>query len=314
MFVHKHSRYFIPVIFAGILFGQVPGEKEPRTFLFGLIKFDKESPYESGYWFDKWFRSREFAALVTLIPIELRYGVGFNGAFSGSISNPSAKDEKGNIKYEDDTIEQLDQGFANIWGSAIDLDLGLVNLPHYIIRTSWMNMMTGLNYRRSSIFSPAFLPYSVWGNTTPSWGEKKKFSPLINEFLITNTLQWQPFNFWYLNFRYAYGFATAKFYTTNNEIWDEAPTGSGTSMALGVGIRFILDPGKSNQFTLGLDFRHSYTKINTINDPGDLTPIRDFDLANYGIYLTISAFYGGKRKNYTIIGIISVPGMNLTDF
>ena len=295
MFVHKHSRYFIPVIFAGILFGQVPGEKEPRTFLFGLIKFDKESPYESGYWFDKWFRSREFAAPVTLIPIELRYGVGFNGAFSGGISNPSAKDEKGNIKYEDDTIEQLDQGFTNIWGSAIDLDLGLVNLPHYIIRTSWMNMMTGLNYRRSSIFSPAFLPYSVWGNTTPSWGEKKKFSPLINEFLITNTLQWQPFNFWYLNFRYAYGFATAKFYTTNNEIWDEAPTGSGTSMALGVGIRFILDPGKSNRFTLGLDFRHSYTKINTINDPGDLTPIRDFDLANYGLYLTISAFYGGKQ-------------------
>ena len=125
MFVHKHSRYFIPVIFAGILFSHAPGEKEPRPFLFGLIKFDKESPYESGYWFDNWFRSREFSAPVTLIPIELRYGIGFNGAFSGGISNPSAKDEKGNINYEDNTIEQLDQGFTNIWGPAIDLDLGL---------------------------------------------------------------------------------------------------------------------------------------------------------------------------------------------
>ena len=57
-----------------------------------------------------------------------------------------------------------------------------------------------------------------------------------------------------------------------------------------------MDPGKSNRFTIGLDFRHSHTKINTINDPGDLTPIRDFDLANYGFYLTISAFYGGKRS------------------
>tara|TARA_B100000686_G_scaffold80943_1_gene87356 strand:- start:16776 stop:18626 length:1851 start_codon:yes stop_codon:yes gene_type:complete len=295
MFYHKHNFYFLSVIFAAMLFSQVFGEKEPRTLLFGLIKFDKESPYESGYWFDKWFRSREFASPVIFIPIELRYGIGFNGSFSGGISNPSAKDEKGNINYEDNTIEQLDQGFTNIWGSAIDLDLGLINIPRYLIKTSWMNMMTGINYRRSKIFSPAFVPYSVWGNSNASWVEKKKFSPLMNEFLITNTLQWQPFNFWYLNFRYAYGYATAKFYTSDNEIWDDTPTGSGTSMALGVGIRFILDPGKSNRFTLGLDIRHSYTKINNINDPANLTPISNFDLANYGLYLTISAFYGGKR-------------------
>ena len=295
MFIYNRNSYFIMFLFVGVLFSQIPEKKEPRTFLFGLIKLDVESPYESGYWYEKWFRSREFSAPVTFIPIELRYGIGFNGSFSGGILNPSAKDDKGKINYEDDSIEQFDQGYTNIWGSAIDLDLGLVNIPNYVIKTSWMNMMTGFNYKRSSIFSPAFLPYSVWGNTKSSWSAKKKFSPLMNEFLITNTMQWQPFNFWYLNFRYAYGFATTKFYTTDNEVWDKSPTGSGTSMALGIGIRFILDQGKSNRFTIGLDFRHSYTKINKINDPADLTPIKDFDLANFGLFFTISAFYGGDR-------------------
>ena len=75
------------------LFGQISKKTESKTFLFGLIKFDRESTYESGYWFDKWFRSREFAAPVNFIPIELRYGIGFNGDFAGSFSNPSAKDE-----------------------------------------------------------------------------------------------------------------------------------------------------------------------------------------------------------------------------
>ena len=72
------------------LFGQISKKTESKTFLFGLIKFDRESTYESGYWFDKWFRSREFAAPVNFIPIELRYGIGFNGDFAGSFSNPSA--------------------------------------------------------------------------------------------------------------------------------------------------------------------------------------------------------------------------------
>ena len=277
------------------LFGQISKKTESKTFLFGLIKFDRESTYESGYWFDKWFRSREFAAPVNFIPIELRYGIGFNGDFAGSFSNPSAKDEKNNIKYENDSIEQLEQGISNIWGPSVELDLGLINLPHYLLNTSWMNMMTGFTFRRSRLFSPALLPYEAWGNTNANWKGEKKFSPFMNEILLTNVLQWQPFNFWYLNFRYSYGLAATRFYSSDNENWDKSPSGLGTSSAFGLGIRFIIDSGKSNRYTIGIDLRHSYTKINTINDPGDLTPIKNFDLVNYGLYFTISAFYGGKK-------------------
>tara|TARA_S200000501_G_scaffold67635_3_gene59185 strand:+ start:940 stop:2790 length:1851 start_codon:yes stop_codon:yes gene_type:complete len=289
------KNYLLLLIVFGPLFGQLNKKKEPKTFLFGLIKFDSESTYESGYWFDRWFRSREFAAPVNFIPIELRYGIGFNGDFSGSVSNPSAKDEKNNIKYEDGSIEQLEQGISNIWGPSIEIDLGLINLPHYLINTTWMNMMTGFTFRRSTLFSPALLPHEAWGNTNANWKGEKKFSPFMNEILLTNVLQWQPFNFWYLNFRYSYGLATTKFYSSDNENWDKSPYGSGTSSAFGLGIRFIIDSGKSNRYTLGIDLRHSYSKINSINDPGDLTPIKNFDLVNYGLYLTISAFYGGKK-------------------
>ena len=36
------------------------------------------------------------------------------------------------------------------------------------------------------------------------------------------------------------------------------------------------------------------TKINKITDPDNITPVNRFDLANYGIYLTLATFYGGK--------------------
>jgi len=113
--------------------------------------------------------------------------------------------------------------------------------------------------------------------------------------MLTTHLQYQPFNNWFINFRYSYGLASALFYTPDHEQWDETLTGSGTSAAYGAGIRFILDPGKENRFTVGLDFRYSYTKIHTIWDPDDKTPINRFDLSNYGLYLTLSAFYGGNK-------------------
>tara|TARA_A100001011_G_scaffold394058_1_gene485506 strand:+ start:1042 stop:2895 length:1854 start_codon:yes stop_codon:yes gene_type:complete len=266
-----------------------------KSSFFDLVKFDTSSPYETGYWYDKWFKSREFSYPVKKIPIELRYGIGFNGSFSGSASDPSAKDEKTLITYEDNSIEKINQDFSNLWGTAIDIDFMMYNLPHYILNTSWLNMMTGFSYRKNTLSNPATIPFSVWGNIEgkESWGVDKKFSPTTNEFLITNVMQWQPFNSWYLNFRYGYGFANTKFYTSDNKKWDETPSGSGTSMALGFGIRFILDPGKANKFSLGIDLRHSYTKIHTINDPKNVTPIEKFRLTNYGLYLTLSAFYGG---------------------
>jgi hypothetical protein len=104
-------------------------------------------------------------------------------------------------------------------------------------------------------------------------------------------------NNWYLNFRYSYGLASALFSSPDKEVWDESLSGSGTSSAGGVGVRFILDPGKQSRFTVGLDFRYSYTKIHTINDPLDKTPITRFDLSNYGFYLTLSTFYGGKKTS-----------------
>ncbi len=292
---NKLKYIFLFTLITNFVFCKNRSNDRQKSKFFDLIKFDTSSPYETGYWFDKWFKSREFSIPVTRIPIEVRYGIGFNGSFSGSARDPSAKDEKKLITYEDNSIEKINQDFSNLWGTAIDMDLMMYNLPHYILNTSWMNMMTGFSYRRNTLSKPATIPFSVWGNIAgkESWGVEKKFSPITNEFLITNTMQWQPFNSWYLNFRYSYGFANAKFYTSDNKKWDEYPKGKGTSMALGFGFRFILDPGKANRFSFGIDFRHSYTKIHTITDPQDITPIKKFRLTNYGLYLTLSAFYGG---------------------
>lgn len=281
-----------------VTFLSAQGEKkEPKTFLFGLIKFDTESEYEDGYWINKWFFAREFASPVNLIPIEIRYGVGVNGKSTGSsssLSSDSFKDDPKKIRYESD-VTPLSQGVKNIWGSSIEIDVGLINIPHYIVGTSWMNVMNGISYRSSTLSSPALVPNEDWGLVNSSWGDSAYFSPKLSEYLATTHLQYQPFDNWYLNFRYSYGLASALFYSTDGESWNQNLTGSGTSAAGAIGIRFIIDPGKNNRFTVGMDFRYSYTKIHTINDPAEITPISRFDLSNYGIYLTLSAFYGGNK-------------------
>ena len=298
MLTRKIKSYLFLILCSNYLLGQFEDEKEPRTYLFGLIKFDTESAYEKGAWSDKWIHAREFAEPVKIIPIELRYGIGFSGKTQGSATSfnqQSVADESGLIKY-DEVDEGVNQEFKNLWGSSLELDIGLVNIPHFLMKTSWINVMTGFTYRSNQRFLGSEVPYESWADANASWSEKKYFSPSTKEYLLTNHFQYQPFNHWYFNFRYSYGLATAQFYQTNQDegLWDDSPTGAGTSMATGVGIRFILDPGKTNQFSLGVDFRYSYTKLKNINDPDDITPINRIDISDYGLYFTLSAFYGGR--------------------
>ena len=114
---------------------------------------------------------------------------------------------------------------------------------------------------------------------------------------MTSHFQYQPFDKWYINFRHSYGIASTYFYSPdrNEEVWDKKISGSGTSSASALGLRFIFDPGLSNQFSVGLDLRYSYTKIGKINDPQNISPIKNFDLQNFGIYLTLATFYGGRK-------------------
>ncbi len=283
----------IPFI-TGNIYSQSLLEKTPKKLFWGLVSIDKKSEYEKGYWFDKWFRSREFSAPITYMPIEIRYGLGINGKFSGSSSTPTAA-ELDNWIWYDREVSALDQEAKNIFGAALDIDFAMVNIPYIIMNTSWMNFLTGINFRSSSIFLPKNIP-NDWKEGTVISGDDIQYKPEIKEYLITNTLQWQPFNPWYVNFRYGYGLASSKFYFDKNiETISATPSGSGTSMALGLGFRYIIDPGKSNRFSIGIDFRHSYTKINKISDPDNVTPVNRFDIANYGIYLTLSTFYGGGK-------------------
>ena len=297
MFALKNIRHALILFILSGLVGQVQLKKEPRTFLFGLIKLDTESAYEDGAWINKWLYAREFAAPVSFAPLEIRYGFGFNGKTSGSASNlsdDSASDDPDKIKY-DGNVDPITQEFKNIWGSSLEIDVGLFNLPHYLVGTSWMNVMTGLTYRSSKIWYPAETPSESWAETNTDWGDTAYFSTKITDYMLTTHLQYQPFNNWFVNFRYSYGLSSALFYSPDQEVWNKTLKGSGTSAAGAIGIRFILDSGKINRFTVGLDFRYSYTKIHTITDVEDITPINRFDLVNYGLYLTLSAFYGGKN-------------------
>ena len=273
---------------------QILRNKDPKKILWGLITIPNDDNSENVSIYDRIFRRREFATPINYMPIEIRYGIGVNGKLSGSTSSPSATDLDNWIWF-DSEVEPLNQSIENIVGTSIDIDIGMINIPNLIMKTSWMNVLTGINYRSSTIISPKEI-HADWKTGTPIETNKIKFKPEVREYLITNSLQWQPLNSWYLNFRYGYGLAFSKFYYDDDlESMNDYPKGSGTSMNLGVGFRYIIDPGKANRFSIGLDLRHSYTKINSIDDPSGLTPVNRFDLANYGIYFSLSTFYGGKK-------------------
>ncbi|MDC3166517.1 hypothetical protein OA955_02055, partial [Candidatus Marinimicrobia bacterium] len=280
-------------------------EKESRSFFFDLIKFDSNSKYEKGYWINKWFFSREFSAPVNVLPFEVRYGVGATGKRTGSwvlssLTRNSIQDEPKNIELESDgevSVDPIPISNNNIWGTSLEIDVGLFNLPHYLIGSSWLNVLTGVSYRASTLLYPAKLPSDQWSQVNASWAGEYFFSPKLNEYLLTSHFQYQPFDKWYLNFRHSYGIASTYFYSPdrNEEVWERKISGSGTSSASALGARFIFDPGLSNQFSVGFDLRYSYTKIGTINDPQNISPIKNFDLQNFGIYLTLATFYGGGK-------------------
>ena len=298
MYYNKNIYNIVLFIFLCGLSGQVE-EKEPKTYFFGLIKIDSDSPYEDGYWLNKWFFSREFASPVNIVPIELRYGFGVTGKSKGSVASfgtKSFKDDPGKIRYDRDAVP-ISQGINNLYGTSIEFDMGLINIPSYTVGTSWINILTGISYRTSTLLFPAEIPGQDWGLINDNWNREAYFSPKLNEYLVTTHFQYQPFNNWYLNFRYGYGLASALFYSPDRteQIWNQNLTGSGSSSAGAIGLRFVFDTGLNNRFTIGFDIRHSYTKIHRINDPEDITPITRFDLSNYGVYVSLSAFYGGRK-------------------
>ena len=92
MIKQKIFNWIVIIIFiTGSLISQSLLKEKPKKLLWGLISIDINSEYEKGYWFDKWFRSREFSAPITYMPIEIRYGLGFNGKLSGSSPSLSTR-------------------------------------------------------------------------------------------------------------------------------------------------------------------------------------------------------------------------------
>lgn len=269
-----------------------------KSYLWGLIKIKPEHKieYEQGYLRNRILHPREFYTPVSFIPLELRYGFGYTGG--GGIGGVDM--QTGWISYES-SVTNFDGGDVSARvGHQLDLDLGKTNLSHLILNTSWADMHTGFNIRYSSVFLPPDLPTEDWGSTTASWNPgKSTFAPKIWEFSLSQSLMAQWFDRWFLNFRYTYGIAALSFYRDEKKDYLKTPTGWGPSASYTAGIRFILKQtaagSRENQFAVGLDLKHTYTKIKNITDPDDVTPISGFHLSNYGIFATISIFYGGHK-------------------
>ena len=60
-------------------------------------------------------------------------------------NSKSIEDEPNNIKYDDTSVDPIPIFNNNIWGTALEIDVGLFNIPHYLIGSSWLNILTGVS-------------------------------------------------------------------------------------------------------------------------------------------------------------------------
>ena len=286
-------RIYLIILICSQVYAGPTVEDSVKSYMWGLIKINPRPKiqYEPGYWKDRILHPREFHQPLTLIPLELRYGLSFTGGAGSYGQNmPTSW-----IKYDENFVGNHFNAGKKIakFGHQLDIDMLKLNLSNFILKTSWLDMNTGINYRYSNLFFPDTIPMNQWGNINPNWNVNRKFSPKLSEFSLSHTLIFQSFEQFYLNMRYTWGIARSKFYL-NSKASDDNPVGWGPATSYSIGLRYIFDTEKNYRFAVGIDLKHSYVKIKNINDPKDVTPINRFDLQDYGIYLTIAAFYGGE--------------------
>ena len=259
-----------------------------KSLLFRLFPIEEgmSGDNEKGYVWDRIFRRREFHNPVNFIPMELRYGFGYNagGGFLGL----------GNLKsswmsYESDVPDFGGGGFSSRLSQQFDLDILKTNLAYYWFGNSWLDMHTGINLRYSDLLSPADIP-DDWIISKSSWIANTQFSGKMFEVAWSQSLMLQWFESWYTTYRYTYGIAFSEIYSAK-----DSPTGYGPSQSFTMGARIIVDPGLTNRFAVGVDLKYTHTNINKIKDSKDLTPINNFTIQTAGIYATASVFFGGRK-------------------
>ncbi len=259
-----------------------------KSLLFKLFPIEEgmSGKNEKGYVWDRIFRRREFHNPVNFIPMELRYGFGYNagGGFLGLGDLKSSW-----MSYESDVPDFGGGGFSSRLSQQFDLDILKTNLAYYWFGNSWLDMHTGINLRYSDLLSPADIP-DGWIISKSSWIANTQFSGKMFEVAWSQSLMLQWFESWYTTYRYTYGIAFSEIYSAKN-----SPTGYGPSQSFTMGARIIVDPGMTNRFAIGVDLKYTHTNINKIKDSKDLTPINNFTIQTAGIYATASVFFGGRK-------------------
>ena len=259
-----------------------------KSLLFKLFPIEEgmSGKNEKGYVWDRIFRRREFHNPVNFIPMELRYGFGYNagGGFLGLGDLKSSW-----MSYESDVPDFGGGGFSSRLSQQFDLDILKTNLAYYWFGNSWLDMHTGINLRYSDLLSPADIP-DDWIISKSSWIANTQFSGKMFEVAWSQSLMLQWFESWYTTYRYTYGIAFSEIYSAK-----DSPTGYGPSQSFTMGARIIVDPGMTNRFAVGVDLKYTHTNINKIKDSKDLTPINNFTIQTAGIYATASVFFGGRK-------------------
>ena len=242
------------------------------------------------------FRPIEFREPIATIPAEGRFGVGFYGweGLNFLKINPNS------ITYEEDVEDRLnDISFSGRMGSFLEMEGGQTNLSYALFGKSYIDILTGLGVRYSSIFPFPRMELRedlvITGPPTvpESWGIDRKFSPSVIEINIVSSYitRWHPK--WFIHLKYSYGVNYARFY--KDERMDSSPYGTGTSSAYSIGFKIITESPTEARYAWGMELRHIFHDIRKINDPLEITPITGMKLPNLGLFFTFSAFYGGRK-------------------
>ncbi|MDP7094685.1 MAG: hypothetical protein QGG86_00680, partial [Candidatus Marinimicrobia bacterium] len=242
-----HPRFTLYIIiFASFCRLTAAEADSSKSYLWGLIQFSSESDieYEPGYRKDQFLYRREFHEPIKFLPAEVRYGVFIYGG--GGADGDKIKSDW--MRYED-AVSRFDGGnLIARTGHQLDIDFLKTNVFYALIRASWLDMQTGLNFRYSNLLIPGEIDrIESWGSVNPNWDPGKMyFAPRVFNLGISHTTMLQWYEPWYIDLRYTWGYAYSKFYLDSNKEFLSTPTAFGPSMSFSLGPRFIIGGGKKS--------------------------------------------------------------------
>ena len=185
----------------------------------------------------------------------------------------------------------------------MEIDFLKYNLPNYVYKQNYVDLQFGLGYKIMGLLdNPGIsLPNNFIDGSdtdpTGSHGGSYKYRPVIQDYNINTTINWQFYDFLLAYLYHSVGLSNLSIY--QSEGGDKYLKGNGIGESFGLGLKGIFDSRydrKNYRVTYGLEAKWISSVAYNLKDPNKISPINGFDMRGMGWNINFGIIFGGERS------------------